>query len=113
MNDGADYQHGGEVWGRHRFGSKNREVFLALLWGAERGLLFLSVCLPFFFPLFYCITFEVLVRYYLCMPAQSCLTLCDPMNYSPPGSSVHGIFLTRILEWVAVFSSRGPSQPRD
>ena len=44
---------------------------------------------------------------------QSCLTLCDPMDCSPPGSSVHGILQTRILEWVAMPSSRGPSQPRD
>ena len=45
--------------------------------------------------------------------AQLCLTLCDPMNYSPPGSSVHGIFQARILEWVAIPFSRGSSQPRD
>ena len=45
--------------------------------------------------------------------AQSCLTLCDPMNCSPPGSSVPGISQARILEWVAISSSRGPSQPRD
>ena len=45
--------------------------------------------------------------------AQSCGTLCDPMNYSPPGSSVHGIFQARILEWVAISFSRGSSQPRD
>ena len=43
----------------------------------------------------------------------SSLTLCDPMNCSPPGSSVHGIFQARILEWVAMPSSRGSSQPRD
>ena len=41
------------------------------------------------------------------------LTLCDPMNCSPPGSSVHGIFQARILEWVAIPFSRGFSQPRD
>ena len=45
--------------------------------------------------------------------AQSCPTPCNPMNYSPPGSSVHGIFQARILEWVAVSFSRGSSQPRD
>ena len=45
--------------------------------------------------------------------AQSCLTLCDPMDCSPPGSSVHGILHTRILEWVAVPFSRESSQPRD
>ena len=44
---------------------------------------------------------------------QSCLTLCDPVDCSPPGSSVHGILQARILEWVAMPSSRGPSQPRD
>ena len=43
----------------------------------------------------------------------SCLTLCDPMDCSPPGFSVPGILQARILEWVAIFSSRGYSQPRD
>ena len=45
--------------------------------------------------------------------AQSCLTLCDPMACCPPGSSVHGILQARILEWVAISSSRGSSQLRD
>ena len=45
--------------------------------------------------------------------AQLCPTVCDPMDYSPPGSSVHGILQTRILEWVAIPSSRGSSWPRD
>ena len=45
--------------------------------------------------------------------AQSCLPLCNPMGYSLPCSSVHGIFQTRVLEWVAIFYSRGSSQPRD
>ena len=49
--------------------------------------------------------------YVLC--AQSCLTLCDPMDCSPPGSFAHGIFQVRILEWVAVSYFRGSSQPRD
>ena len=44
---------------------------------------------------------------------QSCLTLCDPMGCSPPGSSVHGILQARILEWVAMLSSRVSSWPRD
>ena len=44
---------------------------------------------------------------------QSCLTLCDPMDYGPPGSSVHGILQARILVWVAISSSRGSSHPRD
>ena len=42
-----------------------------------------------------------------------CLTLCDPMDCSLPGSSVHGILQARTLEWVALPSSRGSSQPRD
>ena len=44
---------------------------------------------------------------------QSCLTLCDPMDWGLPGSSVHGILQARILEWVAVSFSRRSSQPRD
>ena len=44
---------------------------------------------------------------------QSCLTLCDPMDCSPLGSSVHRILQARILEWVAMPSSRGSSWPRD
>ena len=48
-----------------------------------------------------------------CLVAKSCLTLCNPTNYSPPGSSVCGILRARILEWVAISSSRGSSQPRN
>ena len=44
---------------------------------------------------------------------QSCLTLCNLMDCSPPGSSVHGIYQARILEWAAMPFSRGSSQPRD
>ena len=43
---------------------------------------------------------------------QLCLALCDPMDYSPPGSSVHGIIQARTLERVAMFFSRGSSPPR-
>ena len=45
--------------------------------------------------------------------AQSCPTLCDPTDCSPPGSSVHGILQARILEWAAMPSSRGSSPTRD
>ena len=52
---------------------------------------------------------------YDCMQAysviQSCPTLCNPMDCSPPGSSVHGIFQARTLEWVAISSSRGFPEP--
>ena len=47
------------------------------------------------------------------MHAQLCLTLCDPMDCSLPGSSVHGIIPARILEWVAISFSKGSSRPRD
>ena len=49
----------------------------------------------------------------LCLVTQSCLTPCDPVDCSPPGSSVHGILQARILQWVAMPSSRESSQPRD
>ena len=42
-----------------------------------------------------------------------CLTLCDPMDCGPPGSTVHGILQAKILDWVAILSSRGSFQPRD
>ena len=45
--------------------------------------------------------------------AQSCPTLCDPMDCSSPGSSVHGIFQVKTLEWVAISSSDGSSWARD
>ena len=44
---------------------------------------------------------------------QSCPTLCDPMDCNSPGSSVRGLLQARILEWVAISSSRGSSGPRD
>ena len=50
---------------------------------------------------------------YACLVAQSYLTLCHPMDYSPPGSFVHGILQGRILEWIAMPSFRGPFKPRD
>ena len=48
-----------------------------------------------------------------CSVTQSCLTLCDPMDWSLPGTSVHGILQARMLEWVTISFSRGSSQPRD
>ena len=51
--------------------------------------------------------------YYIVKVAQSCPILCDPMDCSLPGSSVHGILQTRILEWVVIPFSRRSSQPRD
>ena len=48
-----------------------------------------------------------------CKLGQSCLTLCDPMDCSPPGSSVHGIFQARILEQIAISSSGESFQAKD
>ena len=50
---------------------------------------------------------------YVCVHAQSCLAFFNPMDHSPPGSTVHGIFQARILEWVVISCSKGSSQPRD
>ena len=47
----------------------------------------------------------------MCLVAQSCLTLYDSMDCSPPGSSVHGILQARILEWAAISSSRDLPDP--
>ena len=48
-----------------------------------------------------------------CLAAKSRPTLCDPMNCSLPGSSIHGILQARILEWLAISFSKGTSPPRD
>ena len=50
---------------------------------------------------------------HVCVHAQLCPTLCDPMDYSPPGSSVHSAFLARTLQWVAIFFFKGHSWPKD
>ena len=50
---------------------------------------------------------------FCCVCAQWCLTLCDPMDCSPPGSSVHGILQARIAEWVAIPFSKGSSLSKD
>ena len=58
---------------------------------------------------------SIIIRSYacICVLAQLCPTLCKPVDCSPPGSSDHGIFQARILEWVAISSSRGSSWPRE
>ena len=58
--------------------------------------------------------FPLLSILHMCvLVAQECLTLCNPMDCSPPGFSVHGILQARILEWLAIPFSRESSQPRD
>ena len=60
-----------------------------------------------------CVRVCVCVCVYVCvLVAQSCPTLWDPMDYSPPGSSVHGILQARILEWGAISFSRDLLDPR-
>ena len=59
------------------------------------------------------ICFCILVVYMYAQSLQLCLTLCDPMDCSLPGSSVHRILQARRLERFAMPSSRGPSQPKD
>ena len=58
-------------------------------------------------------TVTLLISYCVVLVALSCLTLCNSTDYSPSGSSVHGILQARILEWVAMPSSRRSFQPRD
>ena len=55
--------------------------------------------------------FAELLQAYLPVHAQSCLTLCDPMDCSLPGSSICGILQARIVEWVAMSSSRDLPDP--
>ena len=57
--------------------------------------------------------FKIKAREKQVLVIQSCTALCNPMDCSPPGSSVHGILQARILEWVDIPFSRGSSQPRD
>ena len=60
-----------------------------------------------------CVLLFLGICMYACSVTESCLTLCNPMDCSPPGSSVHGTFQARVLEWVAISFSRGSSQTRD
>ena len=76
-------------------------------WNNRARLQGLNVCV--------CVCAELTSRGWMCVcvHALSCLTLCDPMHCSPQGSSVHGIFQGRMLEWVAIFYSREFSWPTD
>ena len=66
------------------------------------------------FPIFTPATItEVFIYLFLFVIWSLCPTVCNPMDFSPPGSSVHGIFQAKILEWVAIPFSRGPSQAKD
>ena len=61
-----------------------------------------------------CVCVYVCVCVCVCvLVTQSCPALCDLMDCSPPGSSVHGTLQARILEWITISFSRGSSRPRD
>ena len=75
---------------------------------AETRFVYLFTCWKTFGLLQFCTVVDSEVKI-----AQSCPTLCDPMDCSLPGSSVHGISQARIMEWVAISFSRGSSQPRE
>ena len=75
-----------------------------------------QVCMSFNGQWLYQLWNIYILEYLLALLAkllQSCSTLCDPMDYSLPGSSVHGILQARLLEWVAILFSRGYSQTSD
>ena len=56
---------------------------------------------------------DVVSMSFVCSVAQSCSTLCDPMDYSLASCSVHRTLQAKILEWIAISSSRGSSRSRD
>ena len=96
-----------DLWGR-----QHRYLSLLTLWSAETGHSgFPSMVWPVFatLQLIWKILFPValLCECVLNKSLQSRPTLCDPMDCSPPGSSVHGTLQTRILEWVVMLFSRG------
>ena len=98
-------------------------VYLSLLYGSN---LFLLLLFSYFLSLVFfhwgivalhcCVSLCCIMKWISCVlvwVAQSCPTLCDCMDCSPPGSSVHGFLRARILEWVAIPFSRGSSWPGD
>jgi len=73
-----------------------------------------TVCQRVHFVVAVCLCVVCVMCVCVCvLVAQSYPTLCDPMDRSPPGSSVHGILQARILEWTAIPFSRGSSWPRN
>ena len=82
---------------------------LAILWNSAFRWVYLS-----FSPLpLASLLFSAIFKASLSEVAHSCPTLCDCVDCSLPGSSIHGILQARILEWVAISFSRGSSWPRD
>ena len=95
----------------HSFNSYWHVQLIKLLWSI---LLTVSTLLLIFNPTYHQQTSrQGNWKPFACSVAKECLTLWDPVDCSPPGSSVHGIYQARILEWVAISSSRGSSRLRD
>ena len=99
-----------------------QSFLLTILWTETLNRLFTirTICslikciiVPLCFFLFVLFFGSVIHLLFCCLVAQSCPTLCDPMDCSPPGSSVLGISQARTLEWVAISCFRGSSPPRD
>ena len=93
--------------------NKNNRTPLLTLWHSSLQLGLLRSTISFYLThclqvlrlldsILYCIYI-----FNVCLVTHSCLTLCDPLDCSPPGSSVHGIFQARILEWVEYWKSLG------
>ena len=83
-------------------------VYMTLVWFSKEMLTVLFFCCGVYTLTHSAEDVSACVRH-----GQLCPTLCDPMDCSLLGSSVHGIILARILEWVVISSSRGSAQPRD
>ena len=78
-------------------------------WPRQPGILLLLFFLTSLFNLSFNISLQIVVV----LVIKPCPTLCNPMDCSPPGSSIHGIFQARTLKCVAISFSRGSSQPKD
>ncbi|CAI9151211.1 unnamed protein product [Rangifer tarandus platyrhynchus] len=89
-------------------------VYLALMYATCYFIFFSSQVGKFLQMLWVCIFHISYISFlYVCMhEVASVLSLCDPVDCSPSDSSIHGILQTRKLEWVAMPSSRGSSQPQ-
>ena len=110
----SDLSHGGIKWNQDWY-RKNAEAvcYFSLSWLCLSFvfLLIFKVILNFFIfwtinPYLLFSSFDLSVHLLSCSVTQSCPTLCNPMDCSLPGSSVHVIFQAKILEWVAISSSR-------
>ena len=117
----SNLSRGGIKWNQDWY-RKNAEAvcYFSLSWLCLSFvfLLIFKVILNFFIfwtinPYLLFSSFDLSVHLLSCSVTQSCPTLCNPMDCSLPGSSVHGIFQARMLEWIAIPFSRGSSQPRD